>query len=195
MRVFRKPDVKAPRFRMPRPGLLNKDFYKAFRKKFPEHSKLKDLEISNIIREYNTQLWKGVINNRDGIELPENLGNIIIGSCNSPKIKYNSDFGESIKNDVLTRLKNYDSDSFLAKIFYTNCANKYAFAFREFWEFKGCRDFTRETSKEYKLNWKKYIMIENGRLISALYRKAKFKLRLQDRPIIISEDYNEFNLD
>lgn len=192
---FKKPDVKAPRFRVNRATLLNKEFYNAFRLKFPKYADVSDDVIVEIIRQYNTLLWEGVIEHRDGIELPEGLGNVFIGTCNRPKVRYNSDFGESIKNNVLTRLKNYESDGYLAKIFYTNYATKYLFAFRELWEFKGCRDFTRTVSKTYPINWKKYIMVENGRLISKLYKKVKIKNWAKDQPKIIAEDYNEFNLD
>jgi len=195
MTEFKKPDLKAPRFRSDRPGILNHTFYPAFRKKFPKYASATNSEIRNVVREYNTQLWNGVIEYRDGVELPQGLGNMFIGTCNKPKIRYNSNFGESIKNNVLTRIKNYESDGYLAKIFYTNYASKYLFAFREFWEFKGYKDFTNGVSKSYPENWKKYIMIENGRLISKLYKKASKKIFAMDQPKIIAADYNEFNLD
>lgn len=192
---FRKPDVKAPRFRANRTGLLNANFCKLFRKKFPKYADLSDDQIKEIVRVFNTQLWKGVIEYRDGIELPEGLGNVFVGTCSSPKIRYNSDFGASIKNDILTRIKNYESDGHIAKVFYTNYATKYLFAYREFWEFKGDRDFTRTVSKEYRENWKKYIVVENTLLISKLYKKAKNKNYAIDLPKTVAEDYNEFNLD
>jgi len=195
MKEFKKPDLNAPRFRTNRLGLLNKPFRESFRKKFPKYANVSDKEINSIIREFNKQLWNGVIEFRDGIELPQGLGNVFIGTCNSPKIKYNSDFATSIKRNVLTRLKNYESDSYLAKIFYTNYATKYRFAFRELWEFKGDRDFTRSVSKEYKKNWKKYIVVENNLLISKLYKKARIKNFAIDTPLVLPDDYNEFNFD
>lgn len=195
MRKFKKPDVKAPRFKANRPGVLTNNFYKVFRKKFPKYSQYTDVELGIIIREFNIHLWQAGIDNRDGIELPEGLGNIFVGTCSKPKVKYNSDFGASIKSEVLTRLKNYESDGYLAKIFYTNYATKYLFAFREFWEFKGCRDFTRTVSNVYPIEWKKYIVVENGVLISKMYKKAKNKNFAIDAPKVITEDYNEFNLD
>jgi len=194
MKEFKKPDVKAPRFRVKGVGLLNRVFYKSFRLKHPEH-KITDKEINDIVREYNIQLWNGAIEYRDGIELPQRLGNMFVGTCDSPRIRYNSDFGSSIKDNMLTRLKNYDSSNFLAKIFYTNCVSKYKFAFRELWEFKGTRDFTRTVAKTYPEQWKKYIVVENTMLISKLYKKAQNKNYGRDLPTIISDDYNEFNLD
>jgi len=194
MKEFKKPDVKAPRFRVKGKGLLNTPLYNAFKLKFPEH-KINGKEIRNIVREYNTQLWNGVIEYRDGVELPQRLGNVFLGTCSSPKIRYNSDFESSIKNNTLTRLKNYDSSNFLAKIFYTNYVSKYRFAFRELWTFKGTRDFTRMVAKTYPEQWKKYIVVENYMLISKLYKKARNKNYGRDIPIKINVEYNEFNLD
>jgi hypothetical protein len=195
MKEFKKPDLKAPRFRVNKPGILGPKFYIAFKKKFPQYAKIPNNELKSIIYEYNGNLWKGVIEHRDGIELPQGLGNMFIGTCSSPKIRYNSDFRSSIKNDTLTRLKNYESAGFLAKIFYTNYASKYLFAFREFWEFKGTRDFTRTVSSTYPINWKKYIVVENTLLISKLYKKAKNKVYGKDLPQTLPLNYNEFNLD
>lgn len=197
MAEFKKPDLNAPRFRVSAPGIFGKNdhFYKIFKKKFPQYSKLPNKEIKAIINEFNGRLWKGAVEFRDGVELPQGLGNIFVGTCSSPKIRYNSDFGNSIKNNTLTRLKNYESDGYLAKIFYTNYASKYQFVFRDLWEFKGTRDFTRTVSSTYPENWKKYIVVENGLLISKLYKKAKKKAYAMDIPKLIANDYNEFNLD
>jgi len=195
MREFKKPDVKAPRFRAKKLGLLNQKFYEAFKKKFPKYNDIPNEQIRAIVREYNTQLWNAAIEYRDGVELPESLGNVFVGTCNSPKIKYNSDFGKSIKDNVLTRIKNYESDGYLAKIFYTNYASKYSFVFRDLWEFKGTRDFTRKVSEVYPENWKKYIVVENDLLISKLYKKARIKNFAIDAPQTVNENYNEFNLD
>jgi hypothetical protein len=174
---------------------LTNRFYKDFKKKFPKYKNYTDKQLGEIIFDYNGRLWNAAIEYRDGVELPEGIGNIFIGSCNSPTRKYNSDFGSSIKNNVLTRIKNYETNGFLAKIFYTNYATKYLFAFREFWEFKGTRDFTRTVSATYQENWKKYIKVENNMLISKLYKKANRKIFAMDNALSIADDYNEFNLD
>ena len=195
MRKFKKPDLNAPRFKADRPGILTNKFYKDFKKKFPKYSSYTDSQLGDIIREYNGRIWEAAVEYREGVELPEGLGNIFIGSCSSPKKTYNSDFGASIKNNILTRLKNYESNGYLAKIFYTNYASKYLFAYREFWEFKGTRDFTRTVSSTYPENWKKYIVVENTLLISKLYKKVKNKIFAMDAPKTIAVDYNEFNLD
>lgn len=192
---FKKPDINAPRFQAHRPGILTNSFYKEFKKKFPKYKDYTDKQLGKIIFDYNGRIWGAAIEYREGVELPEGLGNIFVGSCNMPKKTYNSDFGLSIKNNILTRLKNYESNGYLAKIFYTNYATKYLFAYREFWEFKGTRDFTRTVSATYPENWKKYILVENTLLISKLYKKVKNKIFAMDAPKIIAADYNEFNLD
>ena len=34
-----------------------------------------------VIKSFNGKVWEGVIDNRNGIELPESLGYLFIGSC------------------------------------------------------------------------------------------------------------------
>ena len=151
--------------------------------------------LGDIIATFNGKVWQEVIDNRNGIELPESLGNIFVGTCRSPIVRTNSDFGSSNKSLIHTRLKNYETNGHLAKIFYSNYSSKYAFLFREIWEFKGTRDFTRSVSAAYRKDWKKYIVVENDRLISKLYNKARNKQWSIENSKIIPENYNEFEFD
>lgn len=195
MASYKKPDVKAPRFRIDSPGILDEKFYKAFKKKYPQYQKYSNKELGDIISMFNGKLWQEVIDNRDGIELPESLGYIFVGTCPSPIVRKNSDFGESNKTLVHTRIKNYETNGYLAKIFYSNYSSKYVFMFREIWEFKGARQFTRAVSAAYRKDWKKYIVVENDRLISKLYKKVKAIQWSIENSKIIPENYNEFEFD
>ena len=76
---FKKPNLNAPRYRDKRLGLLNYETIKEFKDKKPLYSKIDNSKLKQIIKTYNIKLWKAVIENRDGVELPDSLGFLFIG--------------------------------------------------------------------------------------------------------------------
>ena len=167
---FNKPNLKAPRYRKKVHHVINKDFYKRFFKKYPGYRKKKETEIYKIIKTFNKYVCQEVINNRDGVELPESLGWLFIGTCKT-KSKNNIDLGKSIKYGIKVSNKNWETDGKLAKIFYSNYAPKYQFKHREYWGFEACRGFKRMVSKAYPDNWPIYMEIEPTKKIKALYSR------------------------
>ena len=55
---FKKPDLKAPRYREKRLGLLNKETIKEFKDKKPLYSNIDDSKLKKIIQLYNEKLWR-----------------------------------------------------------------------------------------------------------------------------------------
>lgn len=195
IRSYNKADKKGPRFRQSGINLLNKDLYSEFYKKYPEYKKYSGDILREIVNTYNEFMYKAVIDHRDGIELPESLGYVFIGSCKAP-IKKNIDYGKSNNLGVAIINRNLSSDSYLAKIFYTNFEQKYKFKHRRLWKFKGGRDFTKSVSAAYKEDWPKYVVVENYVKISSLYREAKIKhKRMKKNNLPIPDMYNEFDID
>lgn len=194
-KTFKQPDLKAPRYRVERLTNLNLAFYKRFIKKFPKYKHLTQKEVNNIIKTFNRNIWKNVIIERDGVELPEGLGYLFVGSCPAAVKKNNINKKVSEEYKLQIKHRNFESDSFIAKIFYTNYANKYKFKLRQVWMFKGCREFTREVSAEYRERWKSYIQVDSYMHINKLYNKYKVKdlaIKYTAKP---TEDYNEFAID
>ena len=62
---FKKPNLKGPRYREKRLGLLNKKTISEFKDKKPLYSEIDDVKLKNIIRLYNRRLWNEVIKNRE----------------------------------------------------------------------------------------------------------------------------------
>ena len=58
----------------------------------------------------------GMIRNRNGIELPQGLGNLFMATCSPAKSK-NIDYAKSLEYGVEAKHKNWDSDNNLMKIF------------------------------------------------------------------------------
>ena len=193
MEAFNTPDLQAPRFRADTYEVLNKEFFDRFRKRYPKYENLKDKELRSIIKSFNIRVYETVIDKRNGVELPESLGYLFIGTCQASK-KRNIDFAKSKKYGVIVSNKNWDSDGKLAKIFFTNGRLKHKIKNREFWSFKGCRQFKRAVAKTYPENWNNYIVVDPQEKYKKDYSKKvanEIRLKKQEHAL---KDYNEFDL-
>ncbi len=193
MRYYSKPNLKAPRFRRKRYNVISNDFIKRLKNKYPKSKNLKIADIRNIIGEFNEFMWNTVINTRDGVELPNNMGSIFIGSCQRPT-KFNKDYNKSEDYKTDIRHRNFHSDEKLAKIFYSNYSKKYLFKNRDLWSFIAHRNFSRKVSKTFPENWNRYLQIDKSKHISSILKKEKYKFLIA-KSNIIPDDYNEFKLD
>lgn len=194
MNEIRKPDLNAPRFRKKVFNTINADFIKGFRLKFPQYNHIEDNEIKNIIYKFNENLWNTVIDVRDGVELPSQIGHIFIGTCPPPKKRYNIDMKTSLEYMQKIKHRNWESDQHLAKIFFTTFANKYRFKNHELWAFDATRDFSRKVSATYSENWKKYVEVDPRVKISKVFNRENYKLERQEEAKILLEEYNEFDI-
>jgi len=189
---YKKPDLNAPRYRPKKLNLTNTDFYNKFIEENPKYSSLTIEQFKEIIKTFNGLIWNSVISERDGMQLPEQLGYLFIGSC--PRKKSNVDFQKSHEHGVILQHQNWESDQFAAKIFYTNYETKYRFKNHELWGFKGVRDFTRTVGKTYPQEWKKYIQVDNLIRVSRLFRNQKNRQFKKEETIDLLKNYDEFNL-
>ena len=193
-RQYKKPDLNAPRFRPKKLNLTNISFYNDFIAENPKFSFLTINQFKEIIKTFNGKIWEKVVECRDGVQLPEQLGYIFIGSCPRKKSD-NVDYKKSEHYGVRIQNQNWDSDQFVAKIFYTNYETKYRFKNHDMWGFVGVRDFKRKVAHTYPTDWKKYVQVDNKEKISRLFRKQKFKHKKIAETAELLKDYDEFNLD
>jgi len=185
---FKAPDVKAPRFRQKAATVIDKEFFERFREKHPKHNNITETEFRQIIKAFNEALWETVIETRDGVQLPEGLGCIFIGTCENTRHS-NIDFAKSQKYGVTVTNKNWETDGKLAKIFYTSYASKYKFSFRECWSFTACRNFKRAVAKSYPENWTMYVQVDSHRKMRNTYTAITLRHRKEGLA-----NYNEFDL-
>lgn len=167
---FKKPNLNAPRYREKVLGLLNAELINEFKEKNPMYSEIDNAKLKNIIKLFNERIWKEVIENRDGVELPDSLGYIFIGTCPAAK-SVNTDYALSKQYGKVLQNKNWETDGNVAKIFYTNYSTKYRFKNRELWQFKAVRQFKRAVAKEYPKKWTKYLKMENRKRVADMYKK------------------------
>lgn len=188
-----KPDLNAPRFRKMTDGTLNADFIKMLKEKVPSSVNLSNQQIKSIVSKFNENMWKSVIDKRDGVELPEQIGHLFIGTCPPPK-KRNIDFKASEDYLETIQHRNYESDQFLAKIFFTTFGSKYRFKNHELWAFDATREFSRTVSTTYPENWKRYLQVDPKVKISNIYKSNSYKLDKKDQEQELIKYYDEFDL-
>ena len=174
MRKFKAPDLNAPRYREKRLGLLNAKVYKEFKEKHPAYKNVDNTKLKKIITMFHENLWNGVIEHRDGVELPNSLGYLFIGTC-EPSKSNNYNFALSVKHGKGLQQRNWETDGNIGKIFYTNWSAKYRFKFRDLWRFEATRKFKRTVAKTYPDNWTKYIFIKTKYRVAHLFKTKKSK--------------------
>ena len=183
---------KGPRYKAPRFNTLSSEWLS----EIANHSeaKVKNLsKIKSIIVATNKILADTIVDFRDGVELPEQLGYMFLGTC-QPKVKKNVDFKTTDHYLKVIQHRNWESDNYLAKIFYSNYETKYKFKFNELWGFKACREFTKTVGKTYPENWKKYIQVDHTLKIARLYRKYIYQEEKKKLDKERLEDYNPLEI-
>lgn len=193
MRTYRQPDVKGPRYRKKKHNVLNANFLEDFKKKYPAYKNVDNKILKTIIDTYNGVLWQMVIEEREGVEIPEGLGFLFIGSATVRND--NPDRVVSGRMGVLINHMNMETNNKVCKILYTNYPSKYKFVNREVWTFSAVRQFKRTVSKAYLDNPNKYIVIDNLAKISNLYKRANAKLYAKKKEQSLLDEYDEFAID
>jgi hypothetical protein len=190
--TFRKADLHAPRYRPKVMGILNREFLAKFRTKYPQYKDVSDEDLKRVIRTLHKNIRTAVIDNRNGVELMNSMGILFVGSCKSSSSK-NIDYSRSATHDVPVAHRNWNTDGFVCKIFYTNFAVKYKVKNRELWAFDPCKDFSKETSKTYRENHTRYMVVNNKVRISniLLQRKQAAIERRNNAPL---GNYDEFQM-
>jgi hypothetical protein len=192
---FKKPDLNAPRYVQQLYKVDGKTFLKDFFKKHPEHIGLSWQDSRKIIGHFNQQISDHIVHNREGVELPERLGHLFIGTCVRPKV-VKIDYDLSAKLNTRIRHRNFKSDDFLAKIFYTSYSSRYCFKHKELWNFTGCRDLKRNVAKVYPEKWKIFVQVENKRHISKAFvriQQKEWSIK-NNESFVIDPEYNEFEI-
>lgn len=162
--TFAKPNLNAPRESKSRYNTLNVNLFKKFKEKFPD-SELEYSDFKRIIETGNMIITEKVIENREGVDLPEMLGHLFIGSC--PKKKEQQyDYINSREYNMPVNHKNFESNQYLAKIFYSSFQTNYQFRLRKYWYFSAVRTFKRAVSRAFRQNWNMYIKISPFKKIS-----------------------------
>ena len=193
MKEIKQPDITAPRFRPDVYSVLNNEFFDKFKKKYPKYKTIDNSTLRKVGKTFNQLIYQTVIDTRDGIQLPESIGWIFIGTCQESK-KKNIDFAKSHKYGVIVTNRNWETDGKLAKIFFSNYTQKHKIKNREFWSFTACREFKRTVAKTYPINWNIYIVVDATKKLNMIYQNAmhkEYKIKETKKAL---ESYNDFDI-
>ena len=193
MREFKTPNVSAPRFRPSVYNVMNKEFFESFRERYPKYKHLDDAALKKIGKTFNQAICQAVIDTREGVQLPEQIGWLFIGTCQQSK-KQNIDFAKSKQYGVTVSNKNWATDGKLAKIFFSNFAPKHRIRNREYWMFVACREFKRNVAKSYPENWNMYLAVEAKQQARLAYSKHVYKDIKNKETTKALKTYNEFDI-
>lgn len=181
MRDYKKYDPTGPRIRFKYHTPENDKFWRDFKKKYPEYKEYTIRQLRDTIKRVHDHFGREIINNRDGIELPLRLGMIFIGTCQrSKKHISNHKLSQQYLKNIAHR--NLHSDSYLAKIFYTNFLDRFTFKFHELWGFKPARWIKTHVGETYPEKWPMYIRVDPYKKITAIFRHDDYIFRNELQP-------------
>lgn len=190
--MFKAPNIRGPRFRKDHKTVLTKKLFEKFTASHPQYSNLSLTAFKNIIRSNSRKMAEVATTERDGVALPIG-GTVFVGSTKI-RVKNNYDIQASIKANAPIKHRNYDTDGHVAKIYYSPYLSKVAGRDRSMWSFTGHRDFRRSLSKEYPLNWKRYIVVSDLYTVAKDYQRHKNRHYYEGSTAKATETYNEFDL-
>lgn len=171
-----KPVHSAPRGKCERHSSLNKNLFKKFKKTYP-NIKIDWETFKEIIIRGNEIFREGFLENREGVVLPEGLGKLFIGAYEkSPNSPY-YDWGLLMNKNIVASHRNYESDRYFCKLFYTNFGDQYKYPFKRFWYFNPMQETSALVSKYFREDFNKYIKVPKFQkmkdLEKELYRTIK----------------------
>jgi hypothetical protein len=157
---YSAPNKKGSRIRKKTTSIMNRKMFSKFLKMHPEYKGMTILQFNNIIKGFNNDIIESVIGNRDGVALPERLGEIAIITFPRPKRKI-IDFGRSNEEGELRYHANWETDNKIGKIVYHKACKSIKNG--RFLGLIPSRNFKQKMSTAFKKFWQRYIYIDNKR--------------------------------
>lgn len=160
---YKAPNVNKPRVKRKATRIMDVASLREFKKQYPEHKNITLTEFNAILRQFNTNIVENVSIDRNGISLPELIGQVLVMSFPRSKKKKAINFGESNKTGVKTYHRNWNTDDRMAKIVYFT--GSHSIRYSHLWGFTATRSFKLKVSEIYKKLWAKFIYVD-GKSIS-----------------------------
>ena len=166
-----------------------REFTTQLQEKYPQLKKYSIGQLKKMIREFNRGLGDYIIENRDGIELPNFIGQLFIGSCKQVK-----PVPEHIIENSSKPLKIRNVDSHFPFCFYMTRNYASRFAMGKFWWFEANRELKERISENFSKNWKNYIDMASTYPVSANYLNDLKRTRAKNFNRYNDFHYREFDL-
>jgi len=149
------PNRKAKRARTKSLQVLDVTRLRKFHLLFPEYKKVTQKEFHQVMRVFHEELIDDIVDNRDGVILPNNLGFLQILSFKYKNVK-RVDYAKSIKYGKRFYFKNWDTDGYLGKVIYKSFFKNRGIKFYNFWIFELVRPAKNKISAAFRENYQSY---------------------------------------
>jgi hypothetical protein len=175
-----------------------REFYKKLKEKHPNLENYKDQDILQCIEGFNNFIADTIIDYRDGVQLPANMGILMV--CTLGKRTDAIDHKKSAELGVEVCLQNNHSDGYGGGIYYSTCLAKenqvkkgYMYPNCQYWMMFPSVNLKQKIKIAYEENWKKYHMVPKSRRYEDMsidsYQK-QLKTRMDVKQI--KDTYDEF---
>jgi len=174
--------------------ILCRNFQPGLCNKYPRLEKYTKQQISGMIKTFHDLFTDEVVSNRFGAELPERFGVIMVGSCPAPKKSPQFIFKKPDGSIEFRGMTNMDTDTRIAKIFFTNFEGRYSYRHKDLFKFTAASFFKSKVSVAFKKRHN--LFLEVPAKINIIQLLKSFKTRERELNKIEKErpNYNEFEV-
>ena len=173
-------------------------FYKKLKEQYPNLLKYTNRQIADCIKGFNLHLRDTALVYKDGIQLPAQMGRIIV--CTMGKRTIGIDRKRSNEVGYRVYYRNDTTEGYGVGLYYTGYHMKEyksqpirMFANCEFWAMYPSNEFKTLMSKAYKKDWKHFWMIPKSRHISDMTDSYQKQLKTKKIVKQIKDKYSEFD--
>lgn len=174
--MVRVPIQKGPRARNIVKSILNVTLYNEFKSKYP-NANISRETFKKIIIRGNEILRDAILENREGVILPKGFGRLFIGAYDKNPKKPYYDWSILMNKGFAYSHKNYESDRYFCKLFYSAFGEDVRYPFKGFWYFKTAHEMSLRVSKAFRADYNKFIKVPKFKRLkqieSSLYKTIK----------------------
>jgi len=165
---YNRPNVTSPRVCIKTTRVVGTKEFREFKKKYPEYKGLTMAQFNVIIKQFHNNVVDMVIEEPNGVLLPERLGSLIVMSFPTKRGKV-IDFGASNRAGKKVYHSNNDTDNRMCKLMFVKELN--VWLNYRFWGFTPTRSFRSIVSKKYMDYWPRYLFVDAKVHVSKFLRQ------------------------
>ena len=175
-----------------------REFYKELKEKHPNLQQYRDQEILKCIEGFNKLITDTIIDYRDGVQLPANMGLLMV--CTMGKRTNSIDHKKSAELGVEVHMQNYHSDGYGGGVYYSTCMPKenqtkkvHMYRNCQYWTMHPSAALKKQIQKAYLEDWKKYHMVPKSRRYEDMVEDS-YQKQMKNKQDVkqIKDTYDEF---
>ena len=173
------------------------EFYDKLKKKYPNLKKYKNTDIAGYITRFNEHLTRVICSTREGIVLPEYIGDMFLGVNEGNKYigkKRKLHHKNSTVSGKACHFRNAHSNNLGASVFYVYNQNRMNFENCQYWYFTPSRKFGIHIKEAMMENWKRFILVPNFKHINNFIASYWKRVKMENKVASELKNYNEFDI-